>query len=76
MFTIETEDGREAPCKPSILDVSNFKFLKIKNSKFTPSVSEFNEFEPWLKFAKDRFQLSAGLNLEKCNTILSETNHF
>ena len=28
------------------------------------SVSEFNEFEPPLKSAKNRFQLSAGLNLE------------
>ena len=37
-------------------------------------MSEFNEFEPWLKSAKNRFQLSAGLNFEKLNTILSETN--
>ena len=33
-------------------------------------VSEFNEFEPRLKSAKNRFQLS-----EKFNKILSETNH-
>ena len=39
------------------------------------SVSEFNEFEPRLEYAKNRFQFSAGLNLEKLNTILSETNH-
>ena len=39
-----------------------------------PSVSEFNEFEPRLKSAKNRFQLSTGLNLETLNTILSETN--
>ena len=38
-------------------------------------VSEFNEFEPRLKSAQNRFQLSAGLNLETFNTILSETNH-
>ena len=38
-------------------------------------VSEFNEFEPRLKSAKNRFQLNAGLNLEKLNTILSGTNH-
>ena len=38
-------------------------------------VSEFNEFKPRLKSPKNRFQLSAGLNLEKLNTILSETNH-
>ena len=37
-------------------------------------MSEFNEFEPRLKSAKNRFQLSAGLNLETLNTILSETN--
>ena len=37
-------------------------------------VSEFNEFEPRLKFAKNRFQLSDSLNLEKLNTILSGTN--
>ena len=39
------------------------------------SVSEFNEFKPRLKSPKNRFQLNAGLNLEKLNTILSETNH-
>ena len=38
-------------------------------------VSEFNEFEPRSKSAKNRFQLSAGLNLKTLNTILSETNH-
>jgi len=38
-------------------------------------VSEFNEFEPWLKSAKNWFQLSASLNLEKFNTFLSGTNH-
>ena len=37
--------------------------------------SEFNELEPRLKSAKNRFQWSAGLNLETLNTILSETNH-
>ena len=37
--------------------------------------SEFNEFEPRLKFAKNRFQLSAGLNLETFNTILKRANH-
>ena len=36
--------------------------------------SEFNEFEPCLKSAKNRFQLSAGLNLETLNTILRGTN--
>ena len=43
--------------------------LKLK------SESEFNEFEPRLKSAKKRFQLSACFNLETLNTILSETKH-
>ena len=38
------------------------------------SVSEFNEFEPRLKSVKNQFQLSADLNLETFNTILSGTN--
>ena len=45
-------------------------------TNFNKLVSEFNEFEPRLKSAKNRFQLVAGLNLEKFNTILSGTNHF
>ena len=39
------------------------------------TVSEFNEFEPRLTSAKNRFQLSAGINLKIFNTILSGTNH-
>ena len=35
----------------------------------------FNELKPRLKSPKNRFQLSAGLNLEKISTILSEANH-
>ena len=38
-------------------------------------VSEFNEFKPRLKSSKNRFQFSGGLNLEKCNSILSGTNN-
>ena len=49
------------------------------NKYFKPvyiyGVSELNEFEPRLKSAENRFQLSIGLNLETLNTILSETNH-
>jgi len=41
--------------------------------RFT-AVSEFNVFKPRLKSPKNRFQMSAGLNLEKFNTILSGTN--
>ena len=36
---------------------------------------EFKEFEPRFKSAKTRFKLSAGLNLETFNTILSGINH-
>ena len=36
---------------------------------------EFKEFEPRFKFAKTWFELSAGLNLETFDTILSGTNH-
>ena len=36
---------------------------------------EFKEFEPRFKFAKTRFKLSAGLNIETFDTILSRTNH-
>ena len=38
--------------------------------------SEFNVFEPRLKSAKNRFQLSAGLNLETLNTIEVEPTIF
>ena len=49
--------------------------------RFTPvpikpsSETEFEEFEPRFKSAKTRFKLSAGLNLETLDTILSGTNH-
>ena len=46
--------------------------LSLKYHMFTQSVSEFNEFN---ESAKNRFQLSAGLNLEKLIKILSGTNH-
>ena len=36
---------------------------------------EFKEFEPRFKSAKTRFKLSAGINLETFDTILSGTNH-
>ena len=36
-------------------------------------MAECNEFEPELKSAKNRFHLSAGLNLEKLNTIMDPT---
>ena len=46
----------------------------LSKFNFWEPESEFNEFEPRLKSAKNRFQLSAGLNLETLNTILSGTN--
>ena len=36
--------------------------------------SEFYEFDPRLKFPKNQFRFSAGLNLEKFNTNSSEIN--
>ena len=36
---------------------------------------EFKEFEQRFKSAKTRLKLSAGLNLETFDTILSGTNH-
>ena len=48
--------------------------LRLKNEI---AESELNQFMPRLKSAKNRFQLSAGLNYETVlNTILSGTNHF
>ena len=39
------------------------------------SEMEFKEFEPRFKSAKTRFKLSAGLDLETFDTILSGTNY-
>ena len=39
------------------------------------SEMEFKEFEPRFKSAKTQFKLSAGLNLQIFDTILSGTNH-
>ena len=39
------------------------------------SEAEFKEFKPRLKSAKTRIKLSAGLNIETFDTVLSETNH-
>ena len=43
--------------------------------QYSLSEMEFKEFEPRFKSAKTRFKLSAGLNLETFDTILSGTNH-
>ena len=37
--------------------------------------AEFKEFKPRLKSAKTRFKLSAGLNFETFDTILTWINH-
>ena len=52
-----------------------FKEAASVGNSETFDLGEFNEFEPCLKSPKDRFQLSAGLNFETLNTILSGTNH-
>ena len=52
-----------------------FLFSNLTLKPQINSVSEFNEFEPLLESAKNWFQFSAGLNLEKFNTILSGTNN-
>ena len=44
-------------------------------TNFDRPVAELKEFEPRLKSAKTRFKLSAGLNLQTIDTILSGTNH-
>ena len=50
-------------------------FICNKNMYLSITKMEFKEFEPRFKFAKTRFKLSAGLNLETFDTILSGTNH-
>ena len=53
----------------------SFKGIFRKKVRKAPCVFEFNEFKPRLKSAKNEFQLSAGLDLEKFYTILSVTNN-
>ena len=48
--------------------------MKIEKIKVL-SEMELKEFEPRFKSTKTRFKLSAGLNLETFDTILSGTNH-
>ena len=49
--------------------------LHLGSLEITLTEMEFKEFEPRFKSAKTRFKLSAGLNLETFDTILSATNH-
>ena len=53
--------------KPHIILCSMTLFIVLCKR----TVIELNEFEARLKFLQNRFQLNAGLNLEKLNTILS-----
>ena len=48
---------------------------KTCKSLFLYPEMEFKEFDPRFKSTKTRFKLSAGLNLETFDTILSGTNH-
>ncbi len=54
--------------------ISDFE-ASVKSSFIKTSEMEFKEFGPRFKSAKNRFKLSAGLNLETFDTILSGTNH-
>ena len=59
---------------------SHYLFLTLivksgPNHGFMSPEMEFKEFEPRFKSAKTRFKLSADLNLETFDTILSGTNH-
>ena len=57
-----------------VVKKQHFKEKLISRNRGT-KCSVFNEFELRLKSAKTRFQLNAGLNLEKLITILSGTNY-
>ena len=83
IFTVDKSLSQRGHCTLGKSEISKMVTVSIKNLRgdarfttvpFKPE-SEFNEFEPRLKSAKNRFQLSAGLNLETLNTILSGTHH-
>ena len=63
----------------SLMHVMSFVTFTLgpikKENLLNLSEMEFKEFEPRFKSAKTRFKLSAGLNLETFDTILSGTNH-
>ena len=60
---------QDLPFEIKELIIRHKLFLSVK-----PEM-EFKEFEPRFKSGKTRFKLSAGLNLETFDTILSGTNH-
>ena len=68
--------GRHKYLKPGYTDLKpGCSYLKPWYTNLKPGYkylkpeSEFTEFEPCLKSAKNRFRLSTGLNLETLNTI-------
>ena len=64
-----------------MLEVTSYFFIGFGNNGramdryFLQPEMEFKEFEPRFKSVKTRFKLSAGLNLETFDTILSGSNH-
>ena len=60
--------------KRSCNNILNNVFTILKKT-FMQIEMEFKEFEPRFKSAKTWFKLSARLNLETFDTILSGTNH-
>ena len=50
-------------------DIALHVVVGQKSYELVHSVSEFNEFEPRLKSAKNQFQLRTGLNLEKFDKV-------
>ena len=72
LFPIEIPLG---DCKRNFIRPSMQRYqCRFLTVTLTPEM-EFKEFEPRFKSAKTRFKLSAGLNLETFDTILSGTNH-
>ena len=68
--TLYSKISSDHPCKAGKCPIYNC-LIPLKP---LPEM-EFKEFEPRFKSAKTRFKLSAGLNLETFDTILSGTNH-
>ena len=62
--------------KDVLIDQSRMFTDQIIYKFFNSTVSEFIEFKLWLKSAKNRFKLCAGLNLKKFNTIQVEPTIF
>ena len=58
----------------SVYQAHKINLIVFKVFNFRPEM-EFKEFEPRFKSAKTRFKLSAGLNLETFDTMVSVTHH-